>query len=465
MVSLFCSGLTTWDFAHLMSYGELFHGDKIMLAKTRKHLLLSIVSVFLITVALISPVTADTISLGTNLFSIPEKTTFLNYDGVSNQVMSASLTNYGPLNIPPGLISSSPLSDTNLPVYQIVIFDDIIPIRSGNVMLPITLYGINYTVPMTRVSLTSGNDGIDSYKGTVPGLDDVVVLITVDQHNVVYGSVNYPNETLVIQPVQRQSYAAQTANPLHIIYASSSLPFPDESLMFCGNSDDEIAETFTSPAADAMAIVSVLAVTDTDFIQSEANWQSAVRQYLNQANYQFERDDIRVSIGFCGFDSSRSHALMTSTEETPRFAFSSVYNTADLDSYNADIGIYFGGVDIPGGMIGHSDVPTTGTKRFLWVQMKEDSSNSVVTGDYTGRVHTTIHELGHIFGGQHTHAIDYTDSTAPGGLRSTVMEEYYDNPATASWVFSSAAAAYPGDVNHDNAGLIRAKKVQVSNYV
>ena len=59
MVSLFCSGLTTWDFAHLMSYGELFHGDKIMLAKTRKHLLLSIVSVFLITVALISPVTAD----------------------------------------------------------------------------------------------------------------------------------------------------------------------------------------------------------------------------------------------------------------------------------------------------------------------------------------------------------------------------------------------------------------------
>ena len=30
-----------------------------MLAKTRKHLLLSIVSVFLITVALISPVTAD----------------------------------------------------------------------------------------------------------------------------------------------------------------------------------------------------------------------------------------------------------------------------------------------------------------------------------------------------------------------------------------------------------------------
>ncbi|HJK18337.1 MAG TPA: M12 family metallo-peptidase [Methanocorpusculum sp.] len=439
-----------------------------MLAKTRKYLLLSVIAVFLSTVGLILPVTADVSSFQTNLFSVPEKTTFLNSDGVSNQVMSTSLTNYGPLNIPQGLTSSSSLSDTNYPVYQMVTFDDIIPVRLDNVMFPITLYGVNYTVPMTRLSLTLSNDGIDSYRGTVPGLDDVVVLITVNQHNVVYGSVNFPNETLVIQPVQRQSYAAQTANPLHIIYASSSLPFSDEHLMFCGNTNDEIAATFNSSlssATNSMAIVSVLGVTDTYFVQSESDWQAAVRQYLSQANYQFERDDIQVSLGFCGFDSSKSHALVTSTEESPRFAFSSVYSTADLDSYNADIGIYFGGVDIPGGMIGYSDVPTTGTKRFLWVQMKEDSSNSVVTGDYMGRVHTTIHELGHIFGGQHTHAIDYTDSTAPGGLRSTVMEEYYDNPATASWIFSSAAATYPGDANHDNAGLIRAKKVQVSSYV
>lgn len=125
-----------------------------MLAKTRKYLLLSVIAVFLSTVGLILPVTADVSSFQTNLFSVPEKTTFLNSDGVSNQVMSTSLTNYGPLNIPQGLTSSSSLSDTNYPVYQMVTFDDIIPVRLDNVMFPITLYGVNYTVPMTRLSLS-----------------------------------------------------------------------------------------------------------------------------------------------------------------------------------------------------------------------------------------------------------------------------------------------------------------------
>lgn len=384
----------------------------------------------------------------TPLFSIPGKTTV---------VFSSSDT---------GMYSNE--ETTQLSEYQLVTFDNVIPSNSDVVSLPITLKGQDYLVSLTRNTFESLDDGIDSYYGTIPGIANSMMLITVSGGNTIYGSIHLDNETIVLHPVQNQAYSARS-NPVHGVYSSMSLTDSEVGLPFCLTEDDDasipdqISSSLVVPEPRTYAYPRILIVTDSYFVSSESNWQTAAQQYIQETNYQMGRDYIQAYMYIAGYDSSKSSSLLSYPLNgySPRQAFKNVYSAADLNSYQADIGVYFSGYDLQGSTaLGQSESPTSAEKRYTWVQMAADQDNtSIVTGNYQARVSVTIHEIGHLFGAKHEQAFEYTSTS--GSRIWTVMKDEY-RPAN-SWDYSSPS--YHGNSSHNNAGLIASWKSTVENYI
>lgn len=189
----------------------------------------------LITIAVV-PATASSLTSTETLFSIPGKTTLV-YPAENSGIAPYSATqDYGPLDIPSAFLQPETNIQTvsaAISAYQLVSFDNIIPVRSNTVSLPITLYGQSYTVPLTRMTIESIDDGIDTYQRTVPGIADSLVIVTVAGDNLFYGSIMLPNDEIEIYPVQNRNYTSTTPKPLHIIYSENDLP-QTTLIDFCG---------------------------------------------------------------------------------------------------------------------------------------------------------------------------------------------------------------------------------------
>ncbi|MDV0443425.1 M12 family metallo-peptidase [Methanorbis rubei] len=356
---------------------------------------------------------------------------------------------------------------THLSDYQLVTFANVIPISSDEISLPITLNGKEYVVPLTHNTFESLDDGIDSYYGAIPGITNSMMLITVSGGNTIYGSIHLDDETIIISPVQNQR-SAITKSPLHSVYSSTSLTDSGYGLSFCLTDDDtvvtdQMSSSLVSSESRAYAYPRILIVTDSYFVSSESNWQNAAQQYIQETNYQLNRNDIQAYMYIAGYDSSKSSSLLSYplNGNSPREAFKSVYSIADLNSYQADIGVYFSGYDLPGSTaLGQAESPTSSAKRYAWVQMAADQDNtSVVTGNYQARVSVTIHEIGHLYGASHGQAFEYTSTS--GSRIWTVMKDEYR--PSHSWDYSSPS--YHGDANHNNAGLIASNKFTVAGYI
>ncbi|MDE2444129.1 MAG: hypothetical protein O0X49_07100, partial [Methanocorpusculum sp.] len=409
----------------------------------------------------------------TLLFSIPGKTTvvFPN-DGISTM----STTDYGPLNIPQGLLASSSSDkmvslsdDASEPRYALVTFNDPIPIRSNVVTLPIILYETAYNVTLEKMNFDVVDDGIDSYRGTISGLDDSTVIVTVGDGNSLHVSIKLPDESISVYPIQNRQYASQTSNPLHIVYSSNNLIYPDGNVVaLCGTeSIDSVSNTVESLISSKSiaergeydwAYVTVRVVTDSQFYSDSGNWQNDAAHYFANANEQFQRDDIKVIL-IPKYDHSRMYDLNShpSRPEHPLEALKAYYSSEVLHSLGDDFCVYLGGYGITGS---NSNYIGVAQGRYCWVRMPGIPLN-FYDGSEFSRSYTLIHEIGHIFDAVHERAYDWEYFQFL--YKFTVMKSSYQGePLGQLHEFSSPA--YHGTVWYDNAKVIRAAKHKVSAY-
>lgn len=129
----------------------------------------------------------------------------------SDNTLESLSDEYGSLNIP-----------STVERYDIVQFSEIHLNPDQNNLLKVTLYGEVYDMHLNRMNFEAIDDGIDSYSGSIDGLDDSVALFTFDR-NLVQGSIQLRDEMLFITPVQNRENSLKTAMPLHIVYSSKDM--------------------------------------------------------------------------------------------------------------------------------------------------------------------------------------------------------------------------------------------------
>ncbi|MDV0444423.1 zinc-dependent metalloprotease family protein [Methanorbis rubei] len=438
--------------------------------------------VLLVLLLLVAVIAVPVSATDTPLFSIPGKTTvvFPN-DGVS---MFRSV-DYGPLDIPEGLLVSSMSDDISSQSsnadeasYTLVTFDDVIPVRSNSISIPITLYGIDYTIFLEKMNFDPLNDGIDSYQGSIPGIDNSVVIITVGDDNIFYGSIQLPDDYIEIYPVQDRDHSLRTTQLLHVIYSQKDVVYNETSdVSFCGvdstidgiglnfHNDDVISSLSNDLGEYDWAYINVLVVTDTEFYSMVPNWKVSAQQYMAQANYYFQRPDIKVVLSVIDYDDSKMSDISNhpSVKTQPWGSVSSVYLNNALSARNVDICLYLGGYDVA-----QDDYLGYAMTRHAWAQMKARSWGwfSPYDGSAPSRHCIIIHELGHMLRASHDYAYswDVQDGSFWGySTKYSVMTEGFRG-SNHLCEFSSSNPSYHGDAFHDNAKYIRLAKHNVSRY-
>lgn len=433
-----------------------------------KHVwIVSALAVLLLVACAVAPATADSPASAGTLFSIPGKTTFVSLPDTADVTTYSTTQDYGPLNIPSALLQQASVqtrSETN-PPYQLASFDNVIPVRSNTVSLPITLYGQSYTIPLTRMTFESIDDGIDTYQGTIPGIADSLVIVTVADDNLFYGSITLPNDNIEIYPVQNYNYTQITPAPLHIIYSENSIPAPATSVMISSSRSSPITEEQLGAAIEAasaqntraLAVVGFLVVTDEEFYYQESNWIGTVQQFLGAISYAYEDAPVGVALGVCEYDSTMMSVFSNDPRQVtdPLALAEEVCWDYFLAQKNADLVLYVSGVDANGVLIAEG---TTYPKRWAWAQMVDDDDATHVTGTLHARKYAAINALGYTFGADPAYA--YVDSNV-----ATVMYNYYKSSSYNQLTFSTSVSGRYGDANHDNAARISARKATVANHV
>jgi len=108
--------------------------------------------------------------------------------------------------------------------YDIVTFDHAAvnsQVREG--ALPLRIHGRDYRLELQRMNFEQIDDGIDSYEGTIVGVEESDVLLTTAE-NVLTGSITFGHETFWISGIEPRARAEQSASPLHVIYSSKDVP-------------------------------------------------------------------------------------------------------------------------------------------------------------------------------------------------------------------------------------------------
>ncbi|WAI01005.1 hypothetical protein [Methanogenium organophilum] len=129
----------------------------------------------------------------------------------SDSTLESLSDEYGELNIP-----------SSVERYDIVQFSEIDLNPDQINSLKVLLYGQEYDMHLERMNFEAIDDGIDSYSGSIDGLDDSVALFTFDK-NLVQGSVQLRDEFLFISPIQNRENSLKTPMPLHIVYSSKDM--------------------------------------------------------------------------------------------------------------------------------------------------------------------------------------------------------------------------------------------------
>ena len=129
----------------------------------------------------------------------------------SDSTLESFSDEYGPLTIP-----------STVERYDIVQFSEIHLNPDQINSVKVSIYGQDYDMHLERMNFEAIDDGIDSYSGSIDGLDDSVALFTFDR-NLVQGSVQLWNEMIFITPVQNRENSLKTPMPLHIVYSSKDM--------------------------------------------------------------------------------------------------------------------------------------------------------------------------------------------------------------------------------------------------
>ena len=149
------------------------------------------------------------------IFEISGFTHVLKTDVSSSDSTLESLSvEYGPLNIPSTVVR-----------YDIVQFSEIQLNPEQANSLNISIYGQEYGMHLERMNFEAIDDGIDSYSGSIDGIDNSIAIFTFDR-NLVQGSVQLRDEILFITPVQNREHSQKTPMPLHIVYSSKDMKQP-----------------------------------------------------------------------------------------------------------------------------------------------------------------------------------------------------------------------------------------------
>ena len=451
-----------------------------MKRESSKLKLFAVCILLLTAVICIQPVSADSLeNANVPIFTIPEKT--IMYDGKAcPEKVALSTYTQSSLNIPEFIIESSNAKKASNEIrhdeeiYSLVTFNNPIPIRSDTVEFDITLYGEEYTVNLERMP-ENIDDGIDSYLGTVEGIENSEVIFTVNDKNLLIGSISYPGEYLTITSLDTNVETRISQNPLHIVYSEYDILQPSEPVDICGMLEPTVSEILaseslmnlddTSRATNSLVTVDVLVVTDNAFFTLEDNWVTKAQSYIAAANSatSFGREDVGVFLNVISYDSSKR--IEMSTHDTvltnPLSTLMSIYPRSYLDSVNADICLYLGGHD-----------RSTGTSqgqaynfgdRYAWSQMVADASIGAYNGGDHARKYCIIHEVGHCFNGRHEQG--YAKWFSGSLVSNTVMiGEYYGSLFNLLEFSSTASPSYLGDATHDNAKMIRNYKATASQH-
>lgn len=386
---------------------------------------------------------------------------------VKTQILSSSKTadlladEYGKLNIP-----------STIERYDIVQFNEVNMKTDQRNSLKVTIYDTVYNMNLERMDFENIDDGIDSYSGSIEGLDDSVAIFTFDK-NLVHGSIQLQDEILFIEPIQNRECAMKTAMPLHMVYSSKNMKQSDEStidqnkqtvLDFSIPLITNNSKVVTEPAKGWVSVY-VLVATDNEFYNLESNWVSSAQSYMAQAAYQYQRPDIEVFLNVADYDASKRYILSSEGRKTtdPFGLFCEKFPESYLNGKSADIAIYLGGNDGVGSVQGRSYKPG----RYSWSQMVDDADTlDLYDGSYHARVWCIIHEIGHNFNAGHEdnggygQAYSWFEGIVP---KYTVVWNGYLGSIFSTWKYSSIQ--YDGDSTHDNARAIREQKSTTGSYV
>jgi hypothetical protein len=337
-----------------------------------------------------------------------------------------------------------------------------------------------YPLILMRSNFENIDDGIDSYYGTLKGIKDSEVLLTIAD-NVITGSVRLYNETFYIKPVEPRMRISADRPVLHIIYSSNdvsqekpiknddgTLRIPVMKEMPRSDYSGIINEEPRSVnAITQWATVNILVATDNQFYTQESNWMATAQDIINTANSQnaYGRNDIQVSLSVMSYDDSKRTDLSNDADivSDPLGTFYEHFSNSYLNANSADIALYLGGYNANGDAQGASWGYENGNYwgQWAWAQMVYD--DPFYTGTVHGRRSISIHELGHIFNANHE------DSSGTNRAcewwnplpQHTVMYSYFSEYINVN-EFSSDN--YHGDSTHDNALSISNAKGTVATY-
>ena len=345
-------------------------------------------------------------------------------------------------------------------------------IRNGSV--PLRIKGNSYDAELKRMEfdIQSVDNGIYSYKGTLKGVNDSKILLTISSR-VVIAEVTIGDESIWVKPVEPRRRAKEGKPGLHIVYSSKDTELPtrhgkiDNGPVRLPNqtSTEEIRDLETLVRGSTTPI-ELLVATDNKFYEDEDDWEATAQGIIAEANNQFNRDDIDLHLFVVDYDESKRHDLSNDPDikSEPLDTFKKHFPSSYLNSKSADLAIYLGGYDADGNC--HGEAWSYPGGRHAWAQMVKDwyAGGWTYDGSPHGRRVTTIHELGHNFDADHQGSGGYNqayDWWSWWNHYYTVMWGAYKG-SNHKYEFSSDD--YHGDSTHDNVRRISEIKGIVANY-
>ena len=345
-------------------------------------------------------------------------------------------------------------------------------IRNGSVSLCIKGNSYDFELKRMEFDIRSVDNGIYSYRGTLKGVNDSRIALTVSSRAVI-AEVTIGDESIWVKPVEPRKRMKGGKHRLHIVYSSKDTELPTRrgkidngAVRLSSQTSTEELKGLEVATSGSTTPVELLVATDNKFYEDEDDWELTAQGIINEANNQFNRDDIDLNLSVVDYDESKRHNLSNDPDikSKPLDTFKKHFPTSYLDSKSADLAIYLGGYDADGNTHGEA-WPYQGG-RHAWAQMVKDwyLGGWTYDGSPHGRRVTTIHELGHFFGAGHEGGDGYKQAYDWwSGLNHYYTVMWSTNQGSKGrYEFSSDD--YNGDSTHDNARRISETKGVVANY-